>query len=276
MDDGASTPSCDEEMADEVFLSVFPNGVPSARPVAGCAILASFPLGPEHLAKLALHHESGQALGVEPSLRKRMSRVHHRAAQFLAGGMQPGRVALLCGLDVATISILQSDPLFGELIEYYSLMVEDEFKTVVEEMADLNLDIVGELRFRLDSAPGNFTVTQLLEAMKALSDRTGNGPTSNHNVRSVSFALNGADFQRVKAGVHDSHGGPSPGRSPQSLPDGAVQSLQGLLDLPPVLNARTVSATEVGRSEGVRLGTEGEGPPTDGLPEPTLPVPRVD
>jgi len=274
MDDGSYSPTREEELADEAFLSVFPNGVPSARPVANCAILSSFPLTPDHLAKLAVHVDSGQTLGVTATPRKRMSRVHHRVAQFLAGGMHPGRVALLCGLDIATVSILQSDPLFGELIEYYSSMVEDEFKTVVEEMADLNADVIGELRHRLDNAPDAFTVSQLLEAMKALSDRTGHGPSTNHNVRAVSVALSGADFARVKA--PGSLPEPGAGRPPQALPDSAAQSLQGLFDLPPVLNARSVSSSPVSGSEGVCLGEEGEGPPADGLPDPAVPLPRVD
>lgn len=273
MDDG-NIPSLSEELEDEAFASVFPNGLPPARPVAGCAILSSFPLTQEHLGRLAAHAESGEALNVTPRPRERMSRVHHRAAQLLAGGMAPGRVGLMCGLSGATISILQTDPMFQELLVYYSDMVNDEFKTVVEEMADLHEDVIGELRYRLDSAPNTFTVSQLTELHKALADRTGNGPTSTTNVRQTTLALSGADLARIKAG----RAAPTPGasRQPTPLPDNAARTLEGVLDLPAVHVTATVSEAGLAGSEGVCVGEEDGGLAEEAVSHDTPSVPRVD
>lgn len=268
-------PTREDELADEAFTAVFPNGLPPARrPGSASAIVGSFPLTQAHLGKLAAHAESGDTLGVSARPRARMSSVHRRAASLLANGMDEGRVALLCGYDATTISILKTDPMFRELLVYYSDMVEDGFKTVVEEMADLSEDVVAELRYRLDNSPELFSISQLDTLLRTLADRTGNGPTSTQNVRSVSLALSGADLARVKAGR--SPAAPGEGRQPTPLPHGAASALEGVLDLPAVNVTATVAQTGLAGSEGVRLGEEDGGGADLPISNAGPSVPRVD
>lgn len=242
--DGSQASKPDPAVED-VFTSVFPHGLGgTGRNVSGSAIVGSYPLTEEHLAKLASHVESGASLGVTPESRAKMSRTHHRLAQFLANGMDEGKAGLLCNYNPATVSILKSDPMFQELVAYYAEQVDEAFVGVAEQMADLHDDVITELRKRLEEAPTQFTVPALTELHKALADRTGNGPTSNVNARVVAVSLNGDDIQRIKST-------PAANTSDANRPTGVltqanIRALEGVF---------TLSATDVAH-----------GPPTQGEP----------
>lgn len=236
-------------MADEAFAAIFPNGMGGGRNASGTAIVGSYPLGPEHLVKLAAHVEGGAALGVTPESREKMSRTHHRLAQFLAMGMDEGQAGVLCNYGPATVSILKSDPLFQELVEYYASQVDAEFASVAEQMADLHEDTVVELRKRLEDSPQQFTVTSLTELMKALADRTGNGPTSNVNARVVSVSLTGHDLQRIK-------GAAPAGASDADRPTGVLSAP----DIAALEGVFKVSAADVAGPAPAQREPAGQGP----------------
>lgn len=190
----AELPSREVELAADAFKSVFPDGLPPSRPAAGTAIETSFPLSEEHLMSLAANDSP---MGVKAEPLKRVSQTHHRLAQLLAAGMDPGRAGIVCNYGPATVSILQTDPMFQELLAYYGSQVEDNWKDVVELMADLHLDVVEELRTRLEQNPSQFSIAAMTDLMKALSDRTGHGPTT--NIQAAVVSLTGADLERLKA-----------------------------------------------------------------------------
>lgn len=273
MDNTLVAPSRADEMADDAFTSVFPNGLPSAKPAAGSAIVRSFPLEADHLQALATSYDSGEKLNVVADPRLRMSRRHHRLAQLLANGMEPGRAAVVCGLAGTTVSILQSDPLFGELLEHYSSFVDEEFRTVVEEMAELHMEVVEVLKSRLEEKPETFTAGTLTDLMKALSDRTGNGPTSTTNSRSVSISVSGAELERIKAGARPE---PSiPGSDGPSAPR-RVGTQPSFANLPAVRNAATLRQTGEWEGEGICVGAEGSRPCDETVPLDQVALPRVD
>lgn len=198
MDGGGNAPSKEDELADEAFKSIFPHGLPTARNQSGTAIVKTFPLEASHLQKLAEHLDSNATLGVENQQLRALSSTHRRLAQLLSMGMDEGQAGLICNYTPSTVSILKSDPMFNELLEYYGSQVDAEFASVAQQMAELGEDVIVELRDRLAQKPGQFTVSSLTELMKALMDRTGNGPTTNHNVRAVTVALGEHDLQRIK------------------------------------------------------------------------------
>lgn len=197
---------------DEALAAVFPNGLP-ARPVRGSsvsAIVRTFPLTPEHLQKLAANYESGEVLGVGNGMTAvaqsggispaRIKRRHHRLAMLMATGtVSDAKAALACGLHPNTVSILRQDPMFAQLLELYSDGVTAEFQETVENMAELADDIVERIRDILDTQENNVTIDQLTKLLPILTDRSGNGPTSNVNNRTVALHLNSRDIADAKA-----------------------------------------------------------------------------
>lgn len=119
-----------------------------------------------------------------PALTRIRSR-HHALARALAGGMPVGEAALMVGLSLNRVSILQADPGFQELLKFYEADIDRVYRDVHESLASLSYDAVEELRTRLEDEPEKLTPGQLLEMAKMGADRTGHGPqssTTNVNV----------------------------------------------------------------------------------------------
>lgn len=194
-------PQLTDDEADDMLAEAFPNGLPAAKGRGGVAsaIQDAYPLGEEHLQALVTHATTpGAKLGVAPQPLNAVRHTHHKLARLLALGMDESRAAYICNYDVSRVSILKSDPLFIEVLNYYSIQVEESFVDTVEVMKGLSLDALGELTSRLQSNPNSFTVPHLIELVKAMADRSGNGPTSNHNVNARVLNLTADDIQRIK------------------------------------------------------------------------------
>lgn len=274
--ESTSLPTREEELADEAFTSVFPNGLPPAKPSAGSAIVRAFPLNATHLETLNAHHESGRALGVDTSPRQKMSMRHHRVAQLLAQGTPPGEVAVVTGLALTTISILQSDPMFKELLNYYAGEVDEAFRDAQTEMGELALDVIAEIRSRLENSPQSLSASVLDSLLKTLADRTGNGPTSTNNIN-VGVAVNAADLARIKGSplsrADESLNRPPRNVTPGHQSEGAHPSLD---HLPTVINAPTVRETGVGDASRAGVGEEGPGLFDEVPSSPAVALPRMD
>ena len=134
------------------------------------------PLLPADLATL------DEARGSTAEPLKKLRRRHHFLAQALARGEKPGDVANLHGYSASRISILQADPSFAELVNFYADKVDDKYFGMHEKMGALGEDAVDELQDRLDDAPEDFSIGQLLEVTKSLADRTGHGVTTTTEV----------------------------------------------------------------------------------------------
>lgn len=118
---------------------------------------------------------------------KRLAERHHALARCLASGMEPGQAAVTCGYSASRVSILQADPAFQELLEFYREDVNKAYRDLHERLAGLSLDATDELSARLEeemqAEEKKFSVGQLLEIAKMGADRTGFGPqTSSTNV----------------------------------------------------------------------------------------------
>lgn len=147
---------------------------------------ASNPLQPElvralrveDLELLALPRDTAQA----PAL-KRLSERHHAVARLLAKGMKPGEVAAIVSYTPNRIGILQNDPAFRELINFYRTDEDRELRSNFERLTGLAATAADELQDRLETEPEKISSGQLIEIVKVAADRSGNGPvTGNVNV----------------------------------------------------------------------------------------------
>lgn len=114
----------------------------------------------------------------EPSALKRLTERHHAAARLIAVGTPLSQVSIITGYVASRLSILQNDPSFQELILFYREAVNDEYRTMQAQLAGLGEDALAELRSRLEEAPEKMSNTFLLDLVKSVADRTGNGPSS--------------------------------------------------------------------------------------------------
>lgn len=267
----AAIPSRDEEMADELFTSVFPNGLPVSAPSAKSAILTGFPLTESHHSQLAQSNAEGVVLGVSAAPLKRISRTHHRLAQFLAAGMDEGQAGVLCNYNPSTVSILKTDPMFLETVAFYESQAEEAFRDVVTEMRDLHQDVVVAIRERLEDRGDTIPLKDLTGLLTALSDRTGNGPSSSTTSKNLTIALSGEDLARIKstggAPTLESYGtvtGPSPAApalgSTRALTPEDRRLVEGYLDPAPRLDADSVGQAGERPSGGTGVREEGSGP----------------
>jgi hypothetical protein len=123
--------------------------------------------------------------GVKPSAIKRLTERHHALARNLASGMPIGEAAVLQGYSLSRVSILQNDPAFNELLEFYREDAQRPYRDLHNRLSGLSMDAAEELASRLeedmqaeDTKDKKVSIGQLLEITKMGADRTGFGPQS--------------------------------------------------------------------------------------------------
>lgn len=131
----------------------------------------------------------GVEKGSEPSALKRLSERHHALARNLASGMEAGEAGLVAGYVASRVSILQNDPAFKELVEFYRRDVTAQYRDLHQKLAGLALDAAEELGERLESEPEKVSIGQLMEITKMGADRTGFGPQSSQTNVNVNVDL---------------------------------------------------------------------------------------
>ena len=137
--------------------------------------------------------------GVKPSAIKRLSDRHHSLARSLASGMSPSQAGLTCGYSLSRVSILQDDPTFQELLRFYRADVDAQYLGLHEQLSAIAKDAVAEIADRLEDAPQDISLGQLLEIAKMGADRTGHGPSTS---QTVNLNVNLADrLQRARERV---------------------------------------------------------------------------
>jgi hypothetical protein len=128
--------------------------------------------------------------GSKPSAVKRLTERHHALARNLASGMSPGDAAVLQGYCISRVSILQGDPAFKELLEFYRQDAQRPYRDLHSRLAGVAMDAVEELSMRLEDdmqveevKDKKLSVGQLVELTRLGADRTGHGPqTSSFNI----------------------------------------------------------------------------------------------
>ena len=128
--------------------------------------------------------------GTQASHVKRLTERHHALARNIASGMTIGDAAIFQGYTISRVSILQSDPAFKELLEFYREDAQRPYRDLHIRLSGLAMDAAEELSTRLEEdtqiengKDKKISVGQLMELTKMGADRTGFGPqATNVNV----------------------------------------------------------------------------------------------
>ena len=117
-----------------------------------------------------LENPSARQSTTPPLLRLRNT--HHMLARCLAEGRPQAEVGLITGYSPSRISILQGDPAFQELIQYYKSQVEGMYLNVHERLAALGVSTIEELQQRLEDEPEGYSNRELMELASLTLDRS--------------------------------------------------------------------------------------------------------
>ena len=127
--------------------------------------------------------------GVKPPAIAKLRDRHHSLARCLAQGMSNTEASAVTGYDPSRVSILKADPTFRELISHYRSKEDSALADWSQRAASLSLMAVDEMTDRLEEAPEDFTVGQLLEVTKVLADRTGHAPVQKVQQTNINVEL---------------------------------------------------------------------------------------
>lgn len=125
--------------------------------------------------------DEGRGHGKSDEARQKLNKVtqrHHGLAKLLANGTRPTDAALIMGYSQATVSILQEDPTFAELVRFYCESVDAAYQSMNAQLAGVGQEALDELQRRLETEPGELGAAFLLDVVVKTADRTGNGPAS--------------------------------------------------------------------------------------------------
>lgn len=151
------------------------------------AVSIERPLTPADLVKLAAHRHT------QPSALKRISDRHHALARLLASGMKSGDAALMAGYIPSRVSILQGDPTFKELVEFYRSSADRQMRGVTEKLTGIAQDAMDLIEERLDDPKEREKIgmSTAIELVKLGTDRTGFGPQSSQTTVNIHVGLAG-------------------------------------------------------------------------------------
>jgi len=196
----------DDTSLDAVFEKHFPGGFPEgfgkrSRPVrvrVEDLVIDTGPLTEQHVAIAQQHEDTGGRLGSGDESHytlKAIRHTHHRLAQYLAGGLDENKAAVLCNYTPQRVSALKQVPAFAELLAYYQRTSEVEWTDFVSAAADLSTDMLHRLQEILDESPEKLTPTQVMDAIKLLRDYSGNAPVA----KSLNVNINQGLGDRLRA-----------------------------------------------------------------------------
>lgn len=102
-----------------------------------------------------------------PSLRE-IKASHHSLAKLIAAGRSHVEASRITGYSPGYISRLVGDPSFKELVAHYSQVEEIAATDFLGQMRAVGMDLLDELRRRVEDNPAALTMTQLQEGIKLL------------------------------------------------------------------------------------------------------------
>jgi hypothetical protein len=129
----------------------------------------------------------GTERGIKAPNRKRLRDRHHSLARCLAQGMKPWEASAVTGYSPSTISILQADPTFVELVAFYAEHEDAALAEFSQRASLVTLTALNNLQEIVENDEEPLTLEQNLTVVKTLADRTGHAPvqraiTTNLNV----------------------------------------------------------------------------------------------
>ena len=127
------------------------------------------PLRIEVVRALTEEDISGDALAPAPppSLREIKSS-HHSLARLLAAGRSHIEASRITGYSPSYVSRLAGDPTFRELVLHYTEVEEIAQSDFLGTMREVGLDLLNELRDRVEKDPAGLSIGQLHDGIKLL------------------------------------------------------------------------------------------------------------
>lgn len=149
-----------DDLLDEIVLGSARGG--KAGPPLLVEVVRS--LTPDDLAAI----QSAPPARIQAQNLVTLRQTHHQLAQLLARGTAVQDASLITGYSGAYISILKTDPAFGELLAHYTAEREAVFADTMEQLRILGLSFKEELQERLENSPAQFTNREIMDAMDLL------------------------------------------------------------------------------------------------------------
>lgn len=157
---------------------------------------------------------------------KRLRDPHHRLARLVASGLKPSAAATQAGYSYGSLSILQKDPAFQELVSHYRGIVDENFAASQDafyELATANMlkaerHIAEQIESREESGE-LLSIREALAVSRDAADRFGYGKkTTNVNVN-LDFAAKLERAHKRSATVIETKALPGPaGGEPARAP----------------------------------------------------------
>lgn len=151
-------------------------------------------IGEVKMDDLVQRQQGAGLVANKPASLARIRGIHHELARMLASGMKPAEISAATGYCASRISTLQNDPMFKELVDFYTNSQKEIFRDVNAQIATLASDAVGELQSRLETTPEQFSIGALTNLAQMALDRSGHAPVS----KSVSVSGSLADIKSIK------------------------------------------------------------------------------
>ena len=101
---------------------------------------------------------------------------HHELARLIATGIDHTKASLMTGYSATYIGrLVHGDPLFGQLLDYYSVQREQVHIDWIQRMRALGLDTLDEIQRRVAEEPEKWTHRELMELEALLMKGAGLG-----------------------------------------------------------------------------------------------------
>ena len=126
---------------------------------------------------------------------KRINEKQRSLARLLAEGVPRSQIAATLGYSVARVGWLAAHPQIMELVETYRDFADERTKRRLNRMFEGSMAAVEEVVERLETAPEDFSVGELLKVGEFLGDRTGLAPRT-EEVQTVNVNIE----ERLSAG----------------------------------------------------------------------------
>lgn len=97
---------------------------------------------------------------------------HHQLAQLLAAGVSVADASLMTGRAPSSISALNADPAFKELLAYYREQQEKRDLNMYDRLVTLGATAAEVLQERIEEEPDRFTNNELRQLMESTMDRS--------------------------------------------------------------------------------------------------------
>lgn len=124
--------------------------------------------------------------GVKPQAVKQLRDRHHALARAIADGVENVEASAITGYDPARISVLRGDPAFKELVAHYRKVKDSAFADFHDRAAQIAIEALNQIAEELEERPEEVSLSQKMDIVVKLADRTGHAPVS----RSVNVNTN--------------------------------------------------------------------------------------